>query len=586
MKACLRVTGPDLNREVVLDSSGAEFTLGRDPAADMQLIDPQKHISRKHVAMRQVGDKVELRVASALNGVDSSHGPISPGELVSLAAGDHFALGPYRIEVLIAPSTDFEHPRRAASSADDPFAALLGRDVSAAPSDDPFALPGFRSAPLTSPSSNVDPFEQLVGSGKPAAAAPTKSTLDPLGIGVRPSVQVSNEPGSANIDGLFGSPSGGQQQLNDWLGGAIPAPPATLGSTNSSGPLDAFLGRTPPPARTLSPDHVHGFNLPITFRPSGSVNAPTVSPAGVSSVGDMWTNLLSGADPAEDAGLGVPREGGAPNMFNVTTPPSSPAIAGNQDKAQFADDPFDDWPDSGAVAGDVPAPIDQAEAAKTAAPTTASNADAAGAGGGIPADPTSSWAAFARGLGLPQTYAADAQAAEQAGAMVRLLIEGLAELLSARADLKREMRAEERTMLSGRDNNPLKAKLSAAELVQYMFATQKSGAYMPAERAIRESIAELRVHEHATIAASRAAVQGALRDFEPGRLRKQLAKGKAGMFQVLDNARLWEAYEKHYEVKAQQMADWLEAMFARHFMPTYMRESERLKADGQSETDG
>jgi predicted component of type VI protein secretion system len=133
-------------------------------------------------------------------------------------------------------------------------------------------------------------------------------------------------------------------------------------------------------------------------------------------------------------------------------------------------------------------------------------------------------------------------------------------------------------MLSGRDNNPLKLKLSPAELVQYLFAAPAgAGAYMPADRAVRESIAELRVHEHATIAAARAAVEGALRDFEPGRMRKKLLKGKSGLFQMMDNARLWDAYEADYEKQSQHMADWLETLFDRHFMPTYSRETERMK---------
>ena len=102
---------------------------------------------------------------------------------------------------------------------------------------------------------------------------------------------------------------------------------------------------------------------------------------------------------------------------------------------------------------------------------------------------------------------------------------------------------------------------------------------MPADRAVQESIAELRVHEQATIAAARSAVEGALRDFEPNRLRKQLVKGKPGIFQVLDNAKLWDAYQQQYEKQSQHMADWLESIFSRHFMPTYSKETERLKTE-------
>ena len=589
MKALLRITGPNLNREVTLDPSGAELTLGRDPAADVTLIDPQKHISRKHLALRQCANGVELRIISELNGIETSRGPFQPGQRATLLGGDHFMLGPYRVDVEWAAG-ETPQPAAAAFGADDPFAALLGAAV-VPRSDDPFARPEFRPAPAAA-FPGVDPFQQLAtpghadSSGVPGASGPLGSFLAPARAGGTGSKDVL---ASFGTEGPTGLASGGQA-LDEWLGGGTPAEAFPMAPVHAGGPLDAFLGRNNAQApRALSPEHVHGIHLPMSFG-AGSAPAQQGSsalrasaapspPSPSASADDMWAGLLQESSPP--AAVHPAQGSERATSINQAAKPAAPANDGSGAiDISFGDDPFDDWADTGSLPlGNPPtgadAPTAITRTPRRSAPQASAPQAAARPHEGIAS--VGAWPAFARGLGLPETHASDEQAARRAGEMVRMLIEGVAELLGARADLKRELRAEDRTMLSGRDNNPLKTGLSAADLVKYLFAASPGGGYMPAERAVRESIEELRIHEHATIAASRAAVEGALRDFEPGRLRKQIAPGKSGMFQMLDNARLWEAYQLHYEKQALHMADWLEAVFARHFMPTYARETERLK---------
>lgn len=606
MKALLRITGPNLNREVALDPSGAELTLGRDPSVDVTLIDPQKHISRKHLALRLSGDGIELRIISELNGIETSRGPAQPGQRTTLLGGDHFKLGPYRIDVEWAPGETLPaSPGAGAFGADDPFAALLGPAVMPS-GDDPFARPEFRPAPAAA-SSNVDPFQQLAGTGTAGSPA-NAAAAGPLGNFLAP--RRAGSAGSQDVLASFGAEgptalATGSQALDEWLGGASPAAAFPMAPVHAGGPLDSFLGRgNAPPTRELSPEHVHGIHLPMTVRagaapqpvptPTGrapTTAPPTVPPAQPATTDDMWADLLKGSGPPSAAESAKLRE--QTTLIGPGDTPAAPAASANDGSSadsidiSFGDDPFDDWADtaslplgSAAPGADPPTAISRTPRpghGPAHGPThAAAAAVAAPARDGCAAVGTA-WPAFAQGLGLPETHSADEQAARRAGVMVRVLIEGVAELLGARADLKRELRAEDRTLLSGRDNNPLKAGLSATDLVQYLFAPPMGAAYLPADRAVRESIAELRVHEHATVAASRAAVEGALRDFEPGRLRKQFAPAKSGMFQVLDNARLWEAYQAHYEKQALHMADWLEAVFARHFMPTYSRETDRLK---------
>jgi type VI secretion system FHA domain protein len=169
--------------------------------------------------------------------------------------------------------------------------------------------------------------------------------------------------------------------------------------------------------------------------------------------------------------------------------------------------------------------------------------------------------------------------------MLRRLIEGLTELLAVRATLKAELRTEDRTMLGARDNNPLKMKLPLATVVQFFFGGPKPvKVFMPPERALREVFVDMHAHEIATLAAARAAIEGALLEFDPAELEKK-HQDKRNPLQVVNKARLWEAHRKDYEARSAALADWLDGIFDRHFVPAYTREAQRVKAEAQPSPD-
>ena len=588
----LRITGPGVNREVSLPASGAELSLGRDASADLVLSDPEKWISRKHVGARALADGIGLRVLSSVNGIETSAGPLGPGQTGTVAAGGHFVVGPFRMDVVAGPAA------APAVDASDPFAALFG-GAAAAPGpvgEDPFSQAGFMPPPPPPPpAAGDDPFSAF---GAPAGNRPATPAVAPLadffggGSTGDPLAALGGGGGGMGLQGVNPSP-----KVSDWLGGG---PPAGLSAGGHGGPLDQFLGTAPAtPARSLSPEHVHSIHMPLAFgsappqatpppRQTAAAPPPSAPPAMGAPSGDAWDMLMGG-----DAAVPAPAPAPAPPPADAATawPPPPQGKSGHSAGDPFVDigidddDAFAPWSttvvtplrDLDPEAVDLPPPASSSgtQSGSFGSKTLVqSRAEASGSPDGV-------WAAFADGLGLPADHGTNLESAERAGTMVRLLIEGLSQLLAARAELKRELRADDRTMLSGRDNNPLKLELSAHELVQYLFAAQVMGGYMPAERAVRESVSELVVHEVATIAATRAAVEGALRDFEPARLKKKLMGGKSGMFQMLDNAKIWEAYQQHYEKQSQHMADWLETMFSRHFMPAYSRETERLKSQGE-----
>lgn len=595
MTVLLRAEGPSLNRQWLLEAGAAAVIVGRDPAATLHLPDPDRLLSRRHLSIAASVSGVQVTVLSSVNGVTTSLGELAPGQMAQLGLGGHVSLGPYTIHIEAAGAGNgLDSAGGPPASAEDPFASLFGGMGGATGrGSDPFDALGVpRSVQRTAPA--VDPFAALsqppaagVSSARPGlggnlhafghnlaqqAPGPQTASDDPLSL--------LGGMGSGSASRMTG---GGTLNIDDWLG-------TSGGSAGGAAPAQG-------PGR-LATDHVHDLNLPLRL-PQGSV-PPASPPPGLAagsfvpapapsaSAANPWTMLESGwgappppapiaagpaADTAKPAGAGGPQELDFDALFG-----GGPEADPFQDASWFATG----QPGAAPLGAEVPAPpaFVQTPAPQAAAPIAASSfAVGPGVGGSAgSAAAAQAASAFARGLGLPQAPALDDAGWERVGSAVRLIVSGLIDLLNARAELKRELRVEDRTMLASRDNNPLKTGIDIESALQYLLIAQAGmPGFKPADAALRESVDELRVHELATVAASRAAVEGALREFDPETLRKHLAPGKSRLPQFFDSSRMWEAYVERYEKQGGQMADWLEKIFSRHFVPAYSRESERLK---------
>ena len=153
--------------------------------------------------------------------------------------------------------------------------------------------------------------------------------------------------------------------------------------------------------------------------------------------------------------------------------------------------------------------------------------------------------AFLEGAGLAHLQVSEEDADKflrESGSIVRAAVEGLIGLLLARSELKKEMRAEDRTMVASRDNNPLKLMTDPQEAMGYLFDRRErlSGAFLPPVQAVHDACDDLRVHEIALMAGMRAAFQGALKRFEPQLIEREVDKQK-GSFTLNKKVKLWDA---------------------------------------------
>jgi type VI secretion system FHA domain protein len=193
--------------------------------------------------------------------------------------------------------------------------------------------------------------------------------------------------------------------------------------------------------------------------------------------------------------------------------------------------------------------------------------------------------AFLAGAGLEGKEIADADIEaflQQSGKIMRAAVEGAMALLAARATAKKELRAEDRTMVASKDNNPLKLMSDPQEALAFLFDTKDhaSGGFLDPVQAVGDAFQDLRAHEVALFAGMRAALLGAIQRFDPKTLEAELEKSAGGLG-LNRKAKLWEQFTAFQQKLARDAEDDFNKVFGREFMGTYMAQVKQLRGGRQ-----
>jgi len=219
------------------------------------------------------------------------------------------------------------------------------------------------------------------------------------------------------------------------------------------------------------------------------------------------------------------------------------------------------------------------EASVTRAPVSAARPPAAAPAAAPAAD--DALRAFLEGAGLPYK---DLPAAEgelllrDCGAILRAAVEGIMMLLIARAEMRKEFQAEDRTMVAARDNNPLKLMSDPHEAMAFLFdPSERTDGFLDPVQAVGDACEDLRSHEIALIAAMRAALLGAVRRLDPHALERAYEKSASGFSFGSRKAKLWELFMAQQEKLAHDAQEDFNKVFGRDFMAAYQSQLRRLK---------
>ena len=189
--------------------------------------------------------------------------------------------------------------------------------------------------------------------------------------------------------------------------------------------------------------------------------------------------------------------------------------------------------------------------------------------------------AFLEGAGVPHKELSPADSERMlrdCGAIMRAAVEGIMLLLLARGEMRKEFEAEDRTMVAARDNNPLKLMSDPHEAMDFLFdPAERTDGFLDPVQAVGDACEDLRTHELALMAGMRAAIQGALRRFDPNAIERAFEKSQKGFSLSSRKARLWEMFVVEQDKLSRDAQDDFNKVFGRDFMGAYQAQLRRVK---------
>ena len=217
----------------------------------------------------------------------------------------------------------------------------------------------------------------------------------------------------------------------------------------------------------------------------------------------------------------------------------------------------------------------------TFVPTAAIRAMARGQSGASLA-PDAALRAFLEGAGLAFKEMPAAQAEgmlRDCGAILRATVEGIMLLLVSRGEMRKELQAEDRTMVGAGNNNPLKLMSDPHEAMAYLFdPSERTDGFLDPVQAVGDACEDLRAHEQALAAGMRAAVIGILRRLNPHALEVAFERSTtAGLPLPGRKGRLWDLFVAHHEKLAHDAQEDINKVLGREFMTAYQSQLRRMK---------
>lgn len=163
------------------------------------------------------------------------------------------------------------------------------------------------------------------------------------------------------------------------------------------------------------------------------------------------------------------------------------------------------------------------------------------------------------------------------GQVLRIVIEGLMEVLRARGEIRNEFRLPQ-TTFKVRDNNPLKMAVNAEDAVHNLLV-KRNPAYLGTTAAFDDAFQDVRHHQLAMLAGMRAAYAFMLKRFDPAALKAQFdAKPGRKGFGFSTQARYWEAFEEYYREATADADDCFRRLFGDQFARAYEEQIQLLRS--------
>ena len=399
----------------------------------------------------------------------------------------------------------------------------------------------------------IDPYEVRVTITGAAHAGQAASDGDPFGFDDL-SASSLLDPGtpSAPLESNDARSTGEVDPLVLLGGEALKAPPRKVPSAGSLDADSPLVGHYRPPA-VLTP-------------PPG----PTPRRAQVPLIPEDYDPLASDSGSVS-LPVPLPRE-----------PAADVAVA---DPFKFEDDVTDDrrkgLPASAAAAAPfeshasaVPTPVPAGPAADAAAPLAAQVSRGPRSG----ASAHEGLALMLAGAGLEDVEVSE-DLARDFGRILRVVVEGVMDVLRARQQIKDEFRMR-MTQFRPADNNPLKFSANVDDALHNLLV-KRNAAYLPAVEAFDDAFGDMRAHQIATLSGIRVAFEAMLAQFDPAKLQAQFDRQlkKGSLLTVPAKLRYWDLYRERCEAILSDPEASFRKLFGEEFARAYEDQLARLKSE-------
>lgn len=159
-------------------------------------------------------------------------------------------------------------------------------------------------------------------------------------------------------------------------------------------------------------------------------------------------------------------------------------------------------------------------------------------------------------------------------AIFRLVVDGVMDVLRARAEIKNTFRLP-MTVIQKSENNPLKFAMGVDEAMQKILAPPNP-AFLSGTAAFEDAFDDIRCHQMAMLAGVRAGFESLLRHFDPERFEQEA--DAAGRHAFGGKGRYWERFREHYASLAGDPDECFRRLFGDEFARAYEEQLARLKS--------
>lgn len=187
-----------------------------------------------------------------------------------------------------------------------------------------------------------------------------------------------------------------------------------------------------------------------------------------------------------------------------------------------------------------------------------------------------------RSAGVPASQMSP-ELARELGQVIRIVVQGLMEVLQSRAEIKSQLRMS-MTRMQPTENNPLKFSPNV-EAALHTLLVERNRGYLPTVRAFEEALTDIRNHQIAVLQGIRTAFNAMLEQFDPEKLDEELEKqSKRGGLLNLGGkgARFRDLYVEQFQSMATDPDETFKRLFGEFFAQAYEEQMDRLKATART----